>query len=55
MTVTVYLLNGSVREHPNCQGRVYEGVLTVTTKYNGYVGGDDVASYPLTSIERWEP
>lgn len=54
--MTVYLLSGVARDHRGCVGHVHDGVLTVwTERPYGFGGGDVVAHYPLTSVERWEP
>lgn len=53
--MTVYLLDGAIIKHNRCRGHIHEGVLYVTTIYNGFTGGEVLACYPLTSISRWEP
>ena len=54
--VTVYLLNGTSREHRECEHLVHNGVLHIfKEKPMGFGGRSPVASYPLTAVERWEP
>ena len=54
--MTVYTMTGAIREHPGCYSHLSrDGMLQIFKPRPICAAADLVASYPITSVEHWEP